>query len=320
MEINQPKRKQCEWVIVKPVGVMNRFSIKDIEVLTGVKAHTLRIWEQRYQIVKPERTTTNIRFYTDDDLRKLLNVTFLNNKGFKISELSKLSNNELNDKAESTGISQAGDYEAQMQALTLHMVELDQIAFERVLSSAILALGLENVIVKIVFPFLYNVGFLWQTGAITPAHEHFISNIIRQKLIVAIDGQEPNYKENSKKYLLFLPENELHEAGLLFSNYIIQSRGQKVIYLGQNIPIADVVSIYKLYKPDFILTAITSPLINIDYLSGFFTEIAEQFKETTLLVGGPQVKLFNGANFPTNILLLKTLDDLIHLVTINAQH
>jgi MerR family transcriptional regulator, light-induced transcriptional regulator len=299
---------------------MNKFSIKDIEVLTGVKAHTLRIWEQRYQIVKPERTTTNIRFYTDEDLRKLLNITFLNNKGYKISELSKLSNLELNTEAESTGITHSGEYEAQMQALTLHMVELNQIAFEKVLSKAIMDIGLEDVIVKIVFPFLYNVGFLWQTGAISPAHEHFISNIIRQKLIVAIDSQEQNYKENSKKYLLFLPENELHEAGLLFANYVIQSRGQKVIYLGQNIPLADVASVYKIYKPDFILTAVSSPLINIESITEFLTEIALQFSETKLCIGGTQVKIFRETNFPENVVLLNTLQELIDLVTVNIEH
>lgn len=299
---------------------MNKFSIKDIEVLTGIKAHTLRIWEQRYQIVTPERSSTNIRYYNNEHLKKLLNINLLNNRGYKISELAKLSDHEINKEAQASTINESGNYPTQIQALTLQMVELNQIGFERVLSTAIMHLGLEEVVIHIVFPFLYNVGLLWQTGAITPAHEHFISNIIRQKLIVAIDGQTPNFYDNSPKYLLFLPENELHEAGLLFANYVIQARGQRVIYLGQNIPMADVVSVYNIYKPDYILTSITSPLTNLDSISSFVSELALKFEQAAVCFGGSQISSLEEGQFPANVRLLKRLEDFITFVDNNKIH
>jgi DNA-binding transcriptional MerR regulator len=162
-----------------------------------VKAHTLRIWEQRYGLVSPKRTQTNIRFYDDDDLRLLLNVSLLNERGFRISELARMNHGQLQQLVQEQTLLKVDDYAAHLQALTVHMLELNERAFDKVINTSVLQIGLENCMLNVVFPFLHNVGVLWQTGAINPAHEHFISNIIRQKLIVAIDGQQYSYDDLS---------------------------------------------------------------------------------------------------------------------------
>jgi DNA-binding transcriptional MerR regulator len=201
---------------------VNYFSIKEIEALTGVKAHTIRVWEQRYEMVTPKRTDTNIRYYDEADLRKLLNVALLNRNGFKISEIAELSEEQIRAKVMSLAIEKS-DHENQLQALTLSMLDLDEQAFEKLLSTSFLQMGIEKTMIQVVFPFFRSIGIMWQTGSINPAHEHFITNIIRQKLIVAIDGQNARMDGWGKKYMLFLPEGEFHEIGLLFANYAIRA-------------------------------------------------------------------------------------------------
>jgi len=293
---------------------LNRFSIRDIETLTGVKAHTLRIWEQRYGLVSPKRTQTNIRFYDDDDLRLLLNVSLLNERGFRISELARMNHGQLQQLVQEQTLLKVDDYAAHLQALTVHMLELNERAFDKVINTSVLQIGLENCMLNVVFPFLHNVGVLWQTGAINPAHEHFISNIIRQKLIVAIDGQQYSYDDLSRRYLLFLPEGEFHEIGLLFSNYLIQSRGHRVIYLGQNIPLADVEQVYAVYAPHYVVTALTSPLPNNKATSTFIQELNDAFASTTVYISGMQLYNYS-ETLPKNVVVLGGINSLIEVVS-----
>ncbi|HKK38285.1 MAG TPA: MerR family transcriptional regulator [Cryomorphaceae bacterium] len=237
--------------------VMGRYSIKDIERISGIKAHTLRIWEKRYGIIAPSRTETNIRYYTNEELKKILNISILNNYGMKISKIVGLSAEELHQKVIEIS-SEEIEEDLQIESLVISMVQVDEQRFERILSNCTLRLGFEQTILNIVYPFFKKVGVLWQAGAINPAQEHFISNLIRQKLIVAIDGQGRNGKEGAKKFLLFLPEGELHELGLLFYNYLIQKSGHKVIYLGQSVPLADVLKVNEQNPADYIVTATMS--------------------------------------------------------------
>jgi MerR family transcriptional regulator, light-induced transcriptional regulator len=217
---------------------MASYSIKDLEDLSGIKAHTIRIWEKRYGIVVPERTTTNIRLYSDDDLKKLLNISILNRNGLKISYLSKLTNNELKEKV--IHISrETSDAGTQIENLIISMLELDEWKFDKILSDSIIRIGFEEAMVQVMHPFFEKIGLLWQTGSINPAQEHFVSNLMRQKLIVAIDGQAPARLENRPTFILFLHENELHELGLLFYSYLLKKKGVNVIYLGQAVPFDD---------------------------------------------------------------------------------
>ena len=213
---------------------MSHYSIKEIEQLSGIKAHTLRIWEQRYNFIKPKRTDTNIRYYDDDDLRFVLNVSLLKDHGHKISRICSMPEEDIQMEVNKLMDKKLG-FSEQIQALTLSMLELDEERFEKTLSTNILRIGFERTMMNLIYPFFQRIGILWQTGAITPAQEHFISYLVRQKIIVAIDGQVINSENYNGKYLLYLPADELHEMSLLFSAYIIKSRNNKVIYLSCSI-------------------------------------------------------------------------------------
>jgi len=188
------------------------------------------------------------------------------------------------------------------------MIEIDEARFESVMARNITNLGLEKTMLNIIYPFLTKVGLMWQTGTINPAQEHFMTNLIRQKLIVAIDGQYNSTSENAKKFLLFLAEGELHEVSLLFTHYIIKSRQQKSIYLGQWLPFADLIETYKSHKPDYIVTAITSIPNNSD-VQKYVTKLCQTFPETKILLSGYQV-VGQDLQLTDNIIILNKMDDL----------
>ena len=278
---------------------MSNYSIKDLEQLSGIKAHTLRIWEQRYSLVTPKRTDTNIRYYDDEDLKRILNVALLNAHGVKISKIAAMSCNEISEEIIRL-TDQSLDYNDQIQALTICMIEMDEDRFEKVLSTSIIKLGFEDTILKVVYPFLTKIGILWLTGAITPAQEHFISNLIRQKLIVAIDGEVGN--NTGKTFMLFLPEGELHEISLLFSSYLIKKYGHKVIYLGQNTPDADLLSVYNMQRPDYLLTVITTSPSG-DKVQEYLDMLGAEFLEAKVFVAGLNASE-HSLSIPSNVRLL----------------
>ncbi len=264
-----------------------RYSIRDLEHLSGIRAHTLRVWEQRYDILQPKRTDTNIRYYDDGDLKLVLNIALLNENGFKISRIAEMTPEQM--KVEVAKITdQNFKYPEQIQALTLSMIDLDEDRFEKIISTNILHFGFERTMQHIVFPFLTRIGFLWQTGAINPAQEHFITFLIRQKIIVAMDGIVTRPTPYSKKFMLYLPEGELHETTLLFAAYIIKKEGHKVIYLGQSLPFEDVVYVYQAHKPDYILCVITTTPGQSE-IQGYVDKMAQEFKDTQVKLSGFQV-------------------------------
>ncbi len=293
---------------------MGNYSIKDLEKLSGIKAHTLRIWEQRYGIIAPERTDTNIRFYNDEDLRNLLNIALLNNHGIKISKISEMSAAEI--EKEILAITETGsDQSGFIESLTIAMIELDENKFEKIISNGILKFGFEQTMLQIIHPFLVRIGVMWQVGSIKPAQEHFISNLIRQKIISAIDGQHINQGAVTPKYLLFLPEGELHELSLLFISYFIRARNMKVIYLGQNVPFDDVVSTCKTYHPDFLLTIFTTYPVKSG-VTDFIHRLSYSFKKQRIIISGFRV-LDYAAKLPANISILKELKDILSFIQAN---
>jgi len=234
-----------------------QYTIKDLERLSGIKAHTLRIWEQRYNLLNPNRTDTNIRYYSGEDLRKILNISVLNQKGIKISKIVDLSEDEINNRViEFTRDS--SDQGLQIEGLVIAMIDLDEPRFEQIIQVCISRLGFEDTMLKVIYPFFKKVGVLWQTGSINVAQEHFITHLIRQKIIVAIDNLSYKTRPDSRTHMLFLPEGELHEMGLLFYNYLIKKSGHKVIYLGQSVPLKDLKLIVGLQKPHTLVTALLS--------------------------------------------------------------
>jgi MerR family transcriptional regulator, light-induced transcriptional regulator len=288
---------------------VSTYSIKDLEQLSGIKAHTLRIWEQRYNLLQPKRTDTNIRFYDDDDLKLILNVALLNDNGVKISKIASMSPNELREEVMKL-TERSLTHDDQIHALTICMIEMDEERFDKILSTNILKLGFEQTMLNVIYPFMSKIGVLWQTGAINPAQEHFISNLVRQKLIVAIDGQIP--QQGGKKFLLFLPEGELHEISILFASYLIKSKGHKVIYLGQSTPNDDLLSVFKLHQPEYLLTVITtSP--SSEYVQEYINALADRFAIAQILVTGYQV-LGQDLRFPENVSQISYIRDIKDLL------
>jgi DNA-binding transcriptional MerR regulator len=231
-----------------------QYQIHELERLTGVKAGTIRILEKRYGLVSPERTDTNRRYYSDKQLRKLLNVATLLAFGHKISRIASLSENDIDDRIQ-VELQKNGSghvYLGYTNDMVMSMLAFDEISFEKIFSTVVLRYGLYEAMVNIVYPFLNKVGVLWSVGKTSPVQEHFASCIIRRKLMAATDGLFAPDKK-SKKFLLFLPPSEWHEIGLLFANYIIRAAGNETIYLGQNVPYENVEKIIPMVLPGYIL-------------------------------------------------------------------
>jgi MerR family transcriptional regulator, light-induced transcriptional regulator len=264
---------------------MGKYSIKELEKLSGIKAHTIRIWEKRYSIIEPQRTATNIRFYSDEDLKKIINVSLLNNHGIKISKIANMPVDEINRKILEVASSQ-GDASAYIEQLVVAMVDLEEDRFEQIIGTVVKRFGFERTVTETIYPFLEKIGVLWLTKNISPAQEHFITNLIRQKIIAAIDSL-PLPSDTSKKVMLFLPERELHELGLLFNYYLVKKAGYKVYYLGQNVPHEDLKSIAKTHNPGILVTSIINPM------SGgpgeYLNRLAKEFPTQRILVSGIQV-------------------------------
>ncbi len=285
---------------------MANYSIKDLERLSGVKAHTLRIWEQRYNIIQPQRTNTNIRYYNDADLRKLLNISLLNNYGYKISKIAQLSLEELSNEVRlATDMDNKEDQ--QLVALTISMIELDEERFEKLISTSILRHGFEKTMVSLIFPFMEKVGIMWITGAIYPGQEHFISNMIRQKLIVAIDGQLNPLSGPENTFLLFCPEGEYHEIGLLFMCYLLRTRRRRAIYLGVNVPTADLSAIHQVHQPKYLFTYITASKSE-EELQHYIYDLSNQFPNSEIWLAGQQV-LKQSFDLPSNVLVIATINE-----------
>lgn len=290
---------------------MGVFSIKDIEAVSGIKSHTLRIWEQRYGIIAPKRTDSNIRYYDDNDLKFILNISILNRHGMKISEIAKMSREDITAAILKLSGHNTANYDSHVKGLLSAMLSFDEYGFHKIITTNIIQIGLEQTMINIVFPFLSEVGLLWQIGSIHPSHEHFASNIIKQKLYVAIDGNVGRYAENRKRFLLFLPENEQHSIGLLFANYILRSRGQDVLYLGQEVPLTDLQMAFSQMQPDYILTLLTSAHINIDKRE-FINSVAQCWPKAQILLAGIQF-INEPLNLPSNTRIIKRMEDFIAL-------
>lgn len=267
----------------------------------------MRVWEQRYSILTPKRTETNIRYYEEEDLRLLLSIAMLNSNGYKISRIAKMEPGVIHATCQQL-YDVSEDYVNQINALTLAMIEMDEDRFEKIIANCTLRYGFEDMMVHIVHPFFERVGILWQTGSIRPAQEHFISNLLRQKMIVAIDAQSVPRDPSLPRYLLFLPENELHENGLLFATYLLRSRKNRVIYLGASLPEDDLESVYNNYKPDYLLTFITIAPPK-ESTADFLSRLAEKFPKATILATGYATD--KGADYPKNVEILSGIDDLL---------
>lgn len=234
---------------------MGKYKISDLEKLSGVKSHTIRAWEHRYDILKPLRTETNIRFYDDSQLRKLLNIVSLINSGIKISKVSKLSDNAINDQI--NNLLNAGSTEVKEELIINQLISsglsYDEFAFEKSFSRSILSFGLIKTYQRVIYPMLVKIGFLWTMEELTVSQEHFVTSLLRQKILSAIDSVSVKTDKNHI-WILYLPEDEMHDIGLLIANYSLKLRGIIVIYLGKNVKSSTLLDVIKTVKPTHVLS------------------------------------------------------------------
>lgn len=277
------------------------YSIKDLEVLSGVKAHTIRIWEKRYNLLVPERTDTNIRFYSDDDLRRMLNVSLLVRHGFKISKVAEWSDEKINQTVleVSRHKTSESDY---IDRLIVYMINFDNRSFYNLTTEIIRSMGMEDAVTKVFFEFFVRVGTYWQVGSIFPAQEHYVTNIFRQKLISEIDKMEMNDNQGLT-ILFFLPENELHEMSLLFYSYLAKKMGYNTIYLGQFVPWSDLEKIQQQVNIDFVFTAFINSVPK-EELENYLVSLKELFGSKKIFITGWQLQLHQ-PSLPRNVKIVK---------------
>lgn len=259
-------------------NIKTNFSIKDLEHLSGVKAHTIRIWEKRYNLLEPKRTDTNIRYYSLESLQKLLNVTFLYNNGFKISKIAKINDVDIANTVKDLSLKdQEGDHAINM--FKLSMLNFDKVLFFKTYDGLASQKSFSEIFLEVFVPLMSEIGLLWQTNTITPAQEHFISELIKQKLLINIEKyQVETPKVNDRTFVLYLPLNEIHDLGLQFINYHLVKAGYHTIYLGPSVPIISLKDVLKQYS-------------NITFLSYFtvkpekdnILEYLNEFKKELLL-------------------------------------
>ena len=296
-------------------NIKSTFSIKNLETFSGIKAHTLRIWEKRYNLLEPERTETNIRRYSLDNLRKLLNITLLYNHGFKISKISSLSIEEISGSVSNIALKENSEQIA-INALKLAMINFDCELFNKTYDEFLSHSKFEFIFMDVFMPLMKELGILWQTAAISSTHEHFITNLIKQKIHIQTERVQLNIKKNTNYpiFVLFLPENEIHELGILYLNYLTLSKGLRTILLGQSIQISSLENLYT-YKDSFnfitYLTVEPNEKEIMPYLK-LFNEKLLLNTNSKLIVFGPQQSKIDLNNLPNKIELYRSVESFIN--------
>jgi len=293
-------------------NVKKFFSIRDLENLSGIKAHTIRIWEKRYNLLAPERTSTNIRTYSLASLQKLLNITLLYNSGYKISKIAKIPETEL-PVAVRELVAKNSTKNHAINAFKLSMINFDLALFQNTYNSLLQDRSFRDIFWEIFVPLLTELGLLWQTDTISPSHEHFISNLIKQKIYTStekIQAVEPT--KTDKVFVLFLPENEIHELGLLFVNYELLLRGYKTIYLGQTMPLESLTDLQKYYSNLHFLSYFTVIPTKDDIAQYVeeFTKVLSPTGASKLWILGRQTQYMSKNNLPDHVRSFESLEDL----------
>jgi methanogenic corrinoid protein MtbC1 len=285
--------------------ISNRYSIKDLELLSGIKAHTIRIWEKRYNLLKPDRTSTNIRYYDDEDLRRLINVALLVKNNFKISKIAawepeKISNEVIS--LDKTKVSETG----WIDKLVISLLKFNETEFVELINRIISLYGYEEAFLSVFFPFLEKIGTYWLAGTVFPAQERFASNVLRQKLINKINNN--SFDKNRKTVLCFLHEKEQHELSLLFYATIMRNSGYNIIYLGTQIPFTDLGKIATTARIDIVFTAFINA-ISEDTLRTYIKDVAKLFPSARLFATGYQLQKL-GKSSPGYVTIIRNLNDL----------
>ena len=284
------------------MSIKTSFSIKDLENLSGVKAHTIRIWEKRYDLLQPERSDTNIRTYDIENLQKLLNVSLLVSNGFKISKLAKMSEDEVYHNVKSSSIDSTSNAQ-HINAFKLAMLNFDQELFDVTYNKMLAVCSFREIFQDTFLKLLDEIGVLWMTNTITPVHEHFVSTLIQQKLLLNIERVQGLSDGSEKVYALYLPINEIHELGLLYIHFELLLRGFKSIYLGASVPLENLLELQKVFSEIHFVSYFTvSP--GIESVSSYLEEVHEKIidgSQDSLDVLGARVKDMDSAKLPEKI-------------------
>jgi DNA-binding transcriptional MerR regulator len=286
---------------------MRHYTLYELEKLTGIQAATIRVWERRYDIIKPKRTDTNRRWYDDDDLRRLINITIIYHNGIKISKIARYSESELEEKVEFLLMDSVGS-NTYINSLIVAMLSYNGNSVNEILLRSIINIGFEETFSKVVFPFLKRVGIMWHTGSVNTGGEHFVTNIFRGRLIAATDSLPPANEPKRKRVIMFLPENELHEMGLLFYSYLIRKLGHEVLYLGQTTPFRALTEVNEKWHSDILFTGVLSDL-SISKPQEYLNNLSLTFKAQKILISGsladePAIEKYN------NIYPVRSVSDL----------
>lgn len=293
-------------------NVKKVFSIRDLENLSGIKAHTIRIWEKRYGLLSPERTSTNIRSYNLDSLQKLLNITLLYNNGHKISKIAKIPENNIPLMVREI-VSKNSIKNHAISAFKLAMINFDQTLFISTYNSIMVDRSFREVFKDVFIPFLNEIGLLWQTDSISPAHEHFITSLIKQKLVSTTENLQHLSFNKDKIFVPFLPENEIHEIGLLYLNYEIVLRGYKSIYLGQTVPLDTLKDVMQYFdKLNFVSYFTVAPSQDkIEKYIEDFSDMIKEFPESKLWILGYQTKHLDTLELPKFVSTFNSIEQII---------
>lgn len=266
---------------------MVTYSVAQVEALTGIKAHTLRIWERRYDFLMPERTPTNIRYYSDVQLKKLLNFGILVRNGYRVSKLNKMGPEEVYDAVAKVLADPGSETSDEMKGLTLSMLEMNEEDFDDIFERQVLRKGFFKTITETIYPFLQYVGVLWTTNKAMIAQEHYISNLIRQKLIGAIEKLSIPSKD-APSIVFFLLEGEEHEIGLLLASYVAKEMGWNIYYLGQGVPVPNIKKVIDIAEPELLMTMFVTPKVN--KVNGFIYSILDG-NDVPFIISGSQENL-----------------------------
>lgn len=297
--------------------VKNSFSIKNLEHLSGIKAHTIRIWEKRYNLFEPERTDTNIRLYNLENLQKLLNVTLLYNNGYKISKIALFSSQEITENVHKLTINKNAD-DWSIGLFKLAMINFDQRLFTKTFNDLLEQFSFSEVFKNVFVPLMNELGVLWQTNSISPSHEHFITSLVKQKIhAMCEDLQQKSTRRTDRRFVLFLPDNEIHELGLLYLQYEVLNNGFQCVFLGQSVPIESLNNLVDIGEPITFITYFTIEPTQDKikaYLNTFNSEIIENI-DSELWILGYQVQ-FMSDEMPDKIRKFKSIDDVIYALNV----
>lgn len=259
-------------------NIKNVFSIKDLENFSGIKSHTIRMWEKRYNLLAPERTDTNIRFYSTESLQKLLNVTLLNKHGYKISKIATVPEEKIPEMVREI-VSRKNASQHAINAFKMAMMNFDQHIFFKTYDELLAEKSLSEVFYDVIIPFLEHIGFLWQTGSITPAHEHFISYLIRQKILTLTEAEQRKAPVTDKNFVLFLPHGELHELGLMYIHYEVLRNGHRSVYLGEDVPMENLKDVAQ-YFDNVVFVSSFTVAPTLENAQAYMEKISAQFKNS----------------------------------------